>query len=74
MNEVDIVLERDDGAIVGIEIKASATVKANDFSGLRTLAGACGEKFAAGVVLYDGDVVVPFDAQLAAAPISCLWG
>ena len=27
MREVDIVLERDDGMIVGIEVKASATVK-----------------------------------------------
>lgn len=35
MREVDIVLERDDGMIVGIEVKASATVKAGDFGGLR---------------------------------------
>ena len=46
MREVDIVLERDDGMIVGIEIKASATVKANDFGGLRTLAEACKDRFA----------------------------
>lgn len=38
MHEVDIVLERDDGMIVGIEVKASATVKSSDFAGLRTLA------------------------------------
>jgi uncharacterized protein len=73
MHEVDIVLERDDGMIVGIEIKASATVKSTDFSGLRTLAAACKQRFAFGVVLYDGTDVVPFDTQLAAAPISCLW-
>lgn len=35
MREVDIVLERDDGMIAGIEVKASATVKAGDFGGLR---------------------------------------
>jgi hypothetical protein len=34
MREVDIVLERDDGMIAGIEVKASATVKAGDFGGL----------------------------------------
>ena len=33
MREVDIVLERDDGMIAGIEVKASATVKAGDFGG-----------------------------------------
>jgi len=44
-HEVDIVLERDDGMIVGIEVKASATVKASDFAGLRALADACGDRF-----------------------------
>lgn len=71
--EVDIVLERDDGMIVGIEVKSSATVKAGDFGGLRALADACGERFAFGVVLYDSPDVVPFGDTLAAAPMSSLW-
>ena len=71
--EVDIVLERDDGTIVGIEVKASATVKAGDFGGLRALAEACGDRFAFGVVLYDSADVVPFGDRLAAAPLSSLW-
>lgn len=73
MREVDIVLERDDGMIVGIEIKASATVKSSDFGGLRTLAEACKERFAYGVVLYDSTDLVLFGDKLAAAPLSCLW-
>ena len=73
MREVDIVLERDDGMIVGIEIKASATVKSSDFGGLRTLAEVCGDRFAFGAVLYDSTDVVPFGDRLAAAPISLLW-
>lgn len=72
--EVDIVLERDDGMIAGIEVKASATVKASDFGGLRALAEACGDRFAFGVVLYDNVDVVPFGDRLAAVPLSCLWG
>jgi predicted AAA+ superfamily ATPase len=74
MREVDIVLERDDGTIVGIEVKASATVKGSDFSGLRALAEASGNRFAFGVVLYDSTDFVPFGDRLAAAPLSCLWG
>lgn len=74
MHEVDIVLERDDGMIVGIAVKASATVKASDFGGLRTLAEACKEKFAGGVVLYDSADLVPFGDRLVAAPLSSLWG
>ncbi|WP_372084549.1 ATP-binding protein [Tistrella mobilis] len=73
MREVDIVLERDDGMIVGIEVKASATVKAGDFSGLRALAEACGDRFAFGIVLYDSADIVPFGDRLAAAPLSSLW-
>lgn len=71
--EVDIVLERDDGKIAAIEVKASATVKSGDFRGLRALADACGDRFASGAVLYDGKDVVPFGDGLVAAPISGLW-
>ena len=74
MREVDIVLERDDGMIVGIEVKASATVRPSDFSGLRALAEASKDRFAFGVVLYDSAEVVPFGDRLVAAPLSCLWG
>lgn len=73
MHEVDIVLERNDGMIAGIEIKAGATVTNDDFSGLRKLAEACKGKFAFGAVLYDSDVIVPFGRNLAAAPLSCIW-
>lgn len=74
MREVDIVLERDDGMIVGIEVKASATVKSGDFAGLRTLAEACKDRFAYGVVLYDSKDLVPFGEKMAAVPLSALWG
>lgn len=74
MRAVDIVLERDDGMIAGIEIKASATVRSSDFGGLRTLAEACGDRFAYGVVLYDSGEIVPFGDRPAAVPLSTLWG
>jgi hypothetical protein len=40
------MLERDDWMITGIEVKASATVKARDFVGMRALAVACGDRLA----------------------------
>ena len=73
-DEVDLVIETGSGALVGIEVKASATVNAGDFKGLRKLAGAYGDNFKLGVVLYDGGRPVPFGNSLLAAPISCLWG
>jgi len=73
-DEVDMVVENDHGALIGIEVKAGATVVARDFNGLRKLADASGEHFTLGVVLYDGERIVPFGERLFAAPISCLWG
>lgn len=71
--EVDIVAENAGGQVVGIEIKAAATVKSSDFNGLRRLSEATGKSFKLGMVLYDGDAVVPFGRGLVAAPISSLW-
>ena len=72
-NEVDLVLEDETGAIVGLEIKASATVRPTDFMGLRKLQAATGKHFRLGVVLHDGDGVTGFGENLLAAPLSCLW-
>jgi len=73
-DEVDLVIEDSGGAVVGIEVKASATVNAYDFKGLRKLADACGDDFKLGLVLYDGEKTAPFGKGLFAAPLSCLWG
>ena len=73
IDEVDIVLEDREGRIVGLQVKASATVRNEDFAGLRKLAEAAGERFAFGAVLYDHEQVVPFGDRLAAAPLSGLW-
>jgi len=73
MHEIDIVLERGDGMISGIQVKASAAVSTRDFSGIRKLAEAAGNRFAFSAVLYDGNTIVPFGQALAAVPISCLW-
>ena len=71
--EVDIVIERGARALVGVEVKAAATVTAADFRGLRKLRDAAGKRFVAGVVLYDGEVSVRFDDQLYAVPLRALW-
>jgi len=72
-DEVDLVLEDRQGRIVGIEVKAAATVRNEDFAGLRKLAEAAGPRFAFGVVLYDHERTVSFGERLAAAPLSSLW-
>ena len=72
-HEVDMVLERRDGTIVGIEAKASATAGREDFHGLRLLRERLGERFAFGALLYTGPATVPFGDRLAAIPLQGLW-
>ncbi len=71
--EVDFVLERPDGSLFGIEVKSSATVKSEDFKGLKVLQEVSGSDFVGGIVLYTGTEVVPFGPQLLAVPMSSLW-
>ena len=68
------MIEHQDGQVVGIEVWASATVRGDDFAGLRKLAEASGKRFVLGLVLYDHDTIVPVGRRMFAAPISMLWG
>ncbi|MCA3154883.1 MAG: ATP-binding protein [Burkholderiales bacterium] len=72
--EVDIVIENAAGQLVGVEVKASATVTEADLRGLRKLAGLAGDSFSRGVILYDGDETLPLGDRICAAPLSTLWG
>ena len=71
--EVDIVMERGSQTVAGVEIKASGTVTKADFRGLSKLAHAADERFAHGVVLYDGEITTRFGDRLYAVPIRRLW-
>lgn len=71
--EVDAVIETPDGRVIGIEVKAGATVRAEDLAGLRNLAKLLGDRFVAGCVLYTGQQTLPFGDKLRAAPMDALW-
>ena len=76
-NEVDIVLERDDGKIIGVEVKASASVKQQDFKGLYEFELYGGNKIVRGVLIYTGAQLLPMkykDRLFYAVPISFLLG
>lgn len=72
--EVDLVIENAAGQVVGVEVKAAATVTTGDLRGLRKLQAAAGEQFLGGFVLYDGDLSLPLGKSLWALPLSSLWG
>lgn len=72
-NEVDFVLENAQGQIVGIEVKAAASVTRRDFSGLDRLASLAGKRFVQGIVLHDGERPLSFGDNLRAVPFASVW-
>ena len=71
--EVDFVIEERGGRVAGVEVKAAASVQAKDLVGLRKLAALAGERFAAGILLYDGTETLPLGDGLWALPLCTLW-
>lgn len=74
-HEVDLVVEYANGKAIGIEVKASMTVRPEDFSGLAVFADYAKENFQSGVLFYSGDKILPYrykDKQFHAVPISLL--
>ena len=71
--EVDLVLERTPGIVVGIKVKAGATAHPQDFKGLNHLKKAAADNFVCGILLHDGERVQRIDSDLYAMPISMLW-
>ncbi|PKQ34694.1 MAG: hypothetical protein CVT61_09760 [Actinobacteria bacterium HGW-Actinobacteria-11] len=71
--EVDAVLETPDGRVVGVEVKATSTVRASDAAGLNTLRERVGERFVAGYVLHTGSSSVAVGERIAAVPMDAIW-
>jgi uncharacterized protein len=72
-DEVNLVLERADGAVVGVEIKSASRVRDGDDGGLRKLRDTLGGVFVGGVILYTGDHAYRLADRLYALPLDRLW-
>ena len=72
--EVDVVIENAAGQLVGVEVKATATIKESDLRGLKKMANLAARQFKMGVLLYDGTETMPLTDGIWAAPLSTLWG
>ena len=72
--EIDLVIEREDGALLGLEIKSGATVESKDFKNLGWFKSnlAKGKPFT-GLTLYAGNNALSFGAGMKAIPFSALW-
>lgn len=71
--EVDIVIENNSDELIGIEVKATASIKQSDLVGLKKLEEIANKKFKIGILLYDGDHTTSFGDKLFAVPIASLW-
>jgi predicted AAA+ superfamily ATPase len=75
--EVDVVIANGIGQVVGVEVKASASLHSGHAAGLHRLASQAGERFLGGVILYDGIQSVPLapaaGRPIWALPLSSLW-
>ncbi|MFT3943259.1 MAG: ATP-binding protein [Ancrocorticia sp.] len=72
-DEVDLVLERYDGAVVGIEVKAGDGVKSKQVTGLRKLRDRLGDAFVAGIAFHMGKVGYEMEDRIHSLPIDRLW-
>jgi hypothetical protein len=72
-HEIDALAEIGGRGLIGIEVKAGATVTRADGKHLAWLRDEVGDLFVAGVVLHTGSRVLDLDDRITAAPIATLW-
>ncbi|MCG5214320.1 ATP-binding protein [Streptosporangium sp. KLBMP 9127] len=71
--EVDLVIERTNGLVIGVECKSTDAIDQRDFRGLTALREMLGDDFVHGFVFYTGPRSLSFGDRLTALPISALW-
>jgi len=74
-HEIDFVVERDDGILLGIEVKAGHNVSFADFAPQKWFRNNIIKKKKPyiGIVLYSGDRSIKYSDNLLAVPIAALW-
>lgn len=72
-DEVDLVLERDDGQVIGVEIKAGSRISGEDFRGLRQLKERLGSRLEEAIILYTGEHAYTHDDWITVLPLDRLW-
>ena len=71
--EVDIILERIDGKIIGIEVKSNQNVSPQDIKGMKYLKDQVPDLWHRGILFYCGNEVIQLTEDIIALPISALW-
>jgi predicted AAA+ superfamily ATPase len=72
-DEVDLVLERDDGQVIAIEVKAGSRISGEDFRGLRQIKERLGPRLEEAIILYTGEHAYTHDSWITILPLDRLW-
>jgi len=73
--EIDFLVEREDGALLGLEVKAGHNVSIDDFKAQIWFSDNIvkNKKPYTGIVLYSGDRTIRFNENMLAVPTAALW-
>lgn len=72
--EIDFLIEREDSALLGIEIKAGSAINKNDFKHMIWFKNNLSKSsLFVGVILYTGDIPLSFGNDMWAIPFGLLW-
>ena len=72
-DEVDLIIERDDGQIIAMEIKVGTQANRHSFRSLAKLRDKIGDRFHVGVAFHMGQRGHQYDNRLIALPIDRFW-
>ena len=70
--EIDFIVERNDGAMLGIEVKSGSALGPDDFKHLKWFAKNLAKGEFTGVVLYSGEQTLRFGEGFYAVPLAVL--
>jgi predicted AAA+ superfamily ATPase len=72
-DEVDLVVETDDGHVIGFEVKAGTRIHGEDLRGFRALRAKLGKRLTTAVILYTGPHAYQHEDGSFVLPLDSLW-
>lgn len=71
--EIDFIIERNDGKLIAVEVKATSKIDTKDFNHINAFADETKDKFLRGILFYTGSEIISFAKNLTALPINTFW-
>lgn len=72
-DEVDVVIERDDGRVIAFEVKTGTNIPSKDLAPMVKLRNELGDRFLSGTILYTGGLSYTPHNRIHVLPLDRLW-